>query len=200
MFCSKCGRKTDATGKYCQWCGADMTVSPVRPSVRRHLPYIRTDEFAGIGRRTLAFFIDLVFILIIELLVTGIFGLSEGLRMLYQLVRGYPVVDRFGEEVTGTLVPLPVILSVTILIVVVPWLYYALLERSKDQATLGKMAVRIAVTDMNGSRVSFARASLRHFAKIFTLLTIFIGFFIIPFTSRRQALHDIIAGCLFFRQ
>jgi uncharacterized RDD family membrane protein YckC len=200
MFCSKCGRKTDTTGRYCQWCGVDLSSSPVRPLIRRIRPFIRTEEHAGIGRRSLAFFIDLVFILLVDLFITGLFGLSEGLRMLYQLLRGWPMVDRSGQEVTNALIPLPIVLSVCILFVLVPWFYYAFLERSKDQATLGKIAVRIAVTDANGNRITFARASLRHFAKLLTVATIFIGFLIVPFTRRHQALHDMVSGCVMFRQ
>ena len=200
MFCSKCGRKTDTTGRFCQWCGIDLLVTPVRPQVRRMKAFVKTEEYAGIGRRSLAFLIDFLFILVIDLFVTGIFGLAEGIRMLVQLIRGQPMIDRYGQEVTNSAIPFPVVLSIGVLLILVPWLYYAILERSRDQGTFGEMAVRIAVTDSGGNRITFARASLRHFAKILTLATIFIGFLIIPFTRRHQALHDIVSGCMFFRQ
>ena len=28
MFCPKCGKETDALGKFCQWCGEDIVVVP----------------------------------------------------------------------------------------------------------------------------------------------------------------------------
>ncbi|MCX5658507.1 MAG: RDD family protein [Planctomycetota bacterium] len=76
------------------------------------------------------------------------------------------------------------------------WLYYALMESSSKQATVGKMALGIRVTDLDGNRISFARATGRYFATLISWLTLTIGFIIAGFTERKQALHDIIAGTL----
>jgi uncharacterized RDD family membrane protein YckC len=62
------------------------------------------------------------------------------------------------------------------------------------------MAIRAAVTDLQGNRITFARGSLRFFGKVLSVLTIFIGFIIIAFTAYKQGLHDKIAGTLVFRQ
>jgi len=75
------------------------------------------------------------------------------------------------------------------------WLYFALMESMKG-ATLGKMALGIIVTDMNGNKITFGRASGRYFAKIISSLTLGVGYIIAGFTQQKQALHDIIAGCL----
>lgn len=80
--------------------------------------------------------------------------------------------------------------------IVVSWLYAALLESSSKQATLGKMALGIQVTDLEGNRISFGRATGRHFGKIISTLVLFIGFIMAAFTDRKQTLHDIMAGCL----
>lgn len=76
------------------------------------------------------------------------------------------------------------------------WLYEAGLESSKYQATLGKMALGMKVTDLNGYRISFARATGRHFAKILSAIILFIGFIMVAFTERKQGLHDMLAGTL----
>ena len=76
------------------------------------------------------------------------------------------------------------------------WLYYALFESSKNGGTLGKMAVGIKVTDLNGDRISFTRATGRYFGRIITNLTLLIGYIMAGFTDRKQALHDMIASCL----
>ena len=76
------------------------------------------------------------------------------------------------------------------------WLYYALFESSKYGGTLGKMAVGIKVTDIEGRRVSFARATGRYFARIVTNMTLLIGYIMAGFTEKKQALHDILANCL----
>lgn len=78
-------------------------------------------------------------------------------------------------------------------------LYEALLTASKKQATVGKMVFRIKVTDLNGKRISIPRAFGRHFAKYISGMTLMIGYLMQPFTERRQALHDMIAGTLVVR-
>jgi len=80
--------------------------------------------------------------------------------------------------------------------IVVRWLYYALMESSPSQATVGKMALGIKVTDYDGNCISFGRATGRHFGKIVSSLTLLIGYLMVAFTPRKQGLHDIMAGCL----
>jgi len=75
-------------------------------------------------------------------------------------------------------------------------LYYALMESSEKQATVGKLAMGIKVTDMQGNRLSFGQATGRHFAKIISGLTLLIGYIMAGFTEKKQALHDIIVNCL----
>ena len=64
------------------------------------------------------------------------------------------------------------------------------------QGTAGKLALGIKVTDMSGARVSFGRATGRHFAKIISGFILGIGFLMVAFTKRKQGLHDLVAGCL----
>ena len=81
----------------------------------------------------------------------------------------------------------------------VPWLYEAMLVSSSRQATPGKMAVGIVVTDVQGRRISFLRATGRWFGKYLSAFLL-IGYLIQPFTAKRQTLHDIMAGCLVLRK
>jgi uncharacterized RDD family membrane protein YckC len=76
------------------------------------------------------------------------------------------------------------------------WLYEAAMESSSKQATLGKMVLGMRVTDLQGNRISFARATVRHFSKYISAMIIFIGYIMAGFTDRKQALHDMIAGTL----
>ena len=80
--------------------------------------------------------------------------------------------------------------------IIVWWLYYASLESSTRQATLGKQALGIKVVDRQGGRISFGRATGRHFAKIVSGAILMIGYLMAGFTARKQALHDMMAGCL----
>ncbi|HXI44099.1 MAG TPA: RDD family protein, partial [Bryobacteraceae bacterium] len=70
------------------------------------------------------------------------------------------------------------------------------MESSHYQATLGKKALGIIVTDMNGNRISFARANGRFFGKWVSGMIMNIGYLMAAFTEKKQALHDLLAGCL----
>lgn len=76
------------------------------------------------------------------------------------------------------------------------WLYCTLMESSSKQATLGKMALGIIVTDMNGERISWRKANARYWSHVVSNLTLMIGYVMAAFTEKRQALHDMIAGTL----
>jgi uncharacterized RDD family membrane protein YckC len=80
------------------------------------------------------------------------------------------------------------------------WLYEAGLMASSKQATIGKMALGLVVTDLAGSRLTFGRATGRYFAKIVSSLTLMIGYLMQPFTEKRQALHDLLAGTLVIKK
>ena len=58
------------------------------------------------------------------------------------------------------------------------------------------MILGMKVTDLYGNRISFARATGRHFAKFISGLMLGFGFLMVAFTERKQGLHDIVAGTL----
>ncbi|MEG6569728.1 RDD family protein [Thermoanaerobacterium thermosaccharolyticum] len=80
------------------------------------------------------------------------------------------------------------------------FLYFTIMESSKLQATLGKMVMRIKVTDLNGNRITFGRAVGRFLGKILSGIILNIGFFMAGWTKHKQALHDIISGCLVVKE
>jgi len=80
------------------------------------------------------------------------------------------------------------------------WLYFALMDSSSTQGTLGKMAVGIKVCDMNGQRLSFGHATGRYFAKILSGLTLMVGYVMVAFTEKKQGLHDMVASTLVVRK
>ncbi len=87
-----------------------------------------------------------------------------------------------------------------ILSVVAMWLYFAYFESSEKQATIGKQAVGLKVTDLNGNRVSFGKASGRFFGKYLSMIIIYIGFIMVAFTDKKQGLHDMVAGTLVYKK
>ena len=83
-----------------------------------------------------------------------------------------------------------------VIVLLVGWLYAAGMESTSAQGTLGKMALGLKVTDLEGNKVGFGRATGRHFCKLLSSLTLLAGFLMAAFTEKKQALHDILAGCL----
>lgn len=151
-------------------------------------PITSKTMLASFWQRFTAWFIDSmvltvgIFVMwISELMVLGTFG------AVLQPEEGSQLFEIMGN--TGSLV----LLSTSF---VVPWIYYATMESSFKQATIGKMALSIIVTDIQGKRLSFWRASGRYFGKLLSTLILMIGFLMVFFTKNRQALHDIIAQCL----
>jgi uncharacterized RDD family membrane protein YckC len=83
---------------------------------------------------------------------------------------------------------------------IIQGIYHALLESSVWQATLGKRALGIQVTDEQGERVTLRRAAGRHLGRLLCQFTLFFGYLLIMLTARGQGLHDKVAGTLVVRR
>ena len=140
-------------------------------------------EYAGFGARFGAAFLDGILLLIVQFAI----GFALGIVVAIPMAAG----GANPTAIARTLQPFTTLLGI-----IIGWLYYALFESSAKQATLGKQAVGIVVTDLNGNRIGFGRASGRFFAKYISALILFIGYIMAAFTEKKQALHDIIAGTL----
>jgi uncharacterized RDD family membrane protein YckC len=199
MFCPKCGKETDASGKYCQWCGTDIeTVAPkaVMNVELEEEEIPQTGDYAGLGRRAFAFIIDVIMVLIFIIIAAAFFSLIQGVKYFYYITAQRAPIAVLTEAGTTEAAFGPILASLGVLFIIIPWLYFAGFECSRGQATPGKTLMGIVVTDTDGNRISFSRATLRHFAKFISTIIIFIGFVMIGLTKKRQGLHDRIAGCL----
>jgi uncharacterized RDD family membrane protein YckC/energy-coupling factor transporter ATP-binding protein EcfA2 len=136
--------------------------------------------YASFWRRLGAYILDLPIVVILAGLGSLV---SAGLSAVSAV---------FGESLSAVAVLLGT-LARMLAQWILPWLYTALLLSSSRQATLGKLALGIFVTDKKGDRLHFGRATARYFASFLSYMTYGIGFFIQPFTRKRQALHDLIA-------
>lgn len=198
MYCSKCGANVPDSATFCSTCGQPTGVAAtgtpqaaVMAAPAAAWVPAPTVKYAGFWLRFVAFIIDAI--------VLGFIGFAVTIPFMASIPLGTfmhggpprpedwaPLVGMFGRLALARFV--------------INWLYYALLESSAWQATLGKKALGLEVTDLQGRRISFGRASGRFFAKILSTIILFIGFFMIGFTSRKQGLHDIIAGTLVLRK
>ncbi|MCE2564949.1 RDD family protein [Komagataeibacter sp. FNDCF1] len=88
-----------------------------------------------------------------------------------------------------------------IISLILPAAYYILCESSRAQATPGKLLCGMRVTDLQGNRITVPRAMGRYFGKYLSAFILGIGFLMVMWTERKQALHDILAGtCVIRRQ
>lgn len=157
--------------------------------------YSGDQKIAGFWRRLIAGIVDLLIIMLISTVIAAYFGLGEGWRMLQMIVKRQEVIADDGTVITS-LFPMPAVTFVLIIFIILPWIYYALLESSRNKATFGKMALRIQVTDLHGEQITFARATLRHFSKFLSFFLFLTGFVCIYYTRYKQGFHDVVAACL----
>lgn len=156
--------------------------------------YYEEVEYAGFWLRLAAYLIDGIILNIAFYILFAIFGIS-----IFSGMMGSEMLET-GEPNPETMVTMFSSLSTLMLVSFVgSWLYFALQESSDAQATLGKRALRIRVTDLEGEKISFARATGRYFGKILSGMIFLIGYIMAGFTERKQALHDMMASTLVLR-
>ena len=176
MVCPKCRQQIVGSGNFCPSCGAQLPVSPgAAPAAATTAA--AAGVYAGFWKRFAAFILDYIIVVVLAMMAGAVIGL------IYGVGAGAPTDDAASGlgAIAGFLVW---------------WLYYALMESSTTQATLGKMALGIRVVDKQGNGVSFGRATGRNLAKFLSGMILMIGYLMAGFTSQKQALHDIVAGCL----
>lgn len=146
-------------------------------------------NYAEFWLRFIAHFLDS---LVLNLIILLVWVIDVFLILGFGKLLGVKNVEGSMVETIGGIINF-------IVITIIPWLYYALLESSSKQATIGKMTLGIIVTDIEGNRITFGRASARYWAKILSGLIFGIGYIMAGFTERKQALHDIFTNCLVIR-
>ncbi|MBL0162315.1 MAG: RDD family protein [Xanthomonadales bacterium] len=134
---------------------------------------------AGFWRRCAAYVLDSIILSIAFLIIMGLVGLATA-----ALIAG----EHFG--MVGL-----IMFVAYVGLIVSAWLYFAKLESGPSQATIGKRVMGIKVTDDRGQRIGFGRATGRFFGKIISGMIMNIGYLMAGFTGRKQALHDMMAGC-----
>jgi len=100
------------------------------------------------------------------------------------------IMETYKHDVTAAAI------ITTFLTALIGWLYCSLMESGPSQATVGKQALNLKVTDLAGNRISFSKATGRHFGKYLSTLILFLGYFMMVEDRRKQTLHDKMAGTL----
>jgi uncharacterized RDD family membrane protein YckC len=178
MFCTRCGAQNAETIQFCKQCGAPFV--PASVPVVGPGPAAPQFHYAGFWLRFWAYLIDC--------LILGLLPILISLIIAPLFFTGVAALAFLGIWIFIV----PVMLAEG-------WLYYALMESSSYQGTLGKRALGLKVTGMSGEPITFGSATIRYFCKLLSALMLHIGFIMAAFTEKKQALHDIIASCLVIR-
>jgi uncharacterized RDD family membrane protein YckC len=209
MFCSKCGTNVTDGAAFCSACGqptaGPATIASVPPRPVTGLPPsyappvfapVLPSPYAGFWLRVVAHLIDDL-LLGIGIAILVLLGVAMvGIDSIRSMIEGMKAED---FQMPTSLIS--AIIFVSLASVVLVWIYNAAMESSQHQGTLGKMALGLIVTDSQGRPIGFGHATGRYFAKIITgLIPLGIGYAMAGFTDKKQALHDMIAGCLVLRR
>jgi len=127
-------------------------------------------KFVGFGKRLVAYMIDMLIIW----LITVVFGVT------YKLVGPAMTEQELGS-------------AIIIIYMLAFLLYFTLMESSAKQGTLGKMLLKIKVVNAEGERISILNALGRYFGRILSGVIMGLGYIMILFTPKKQALHDKLA-------
>lgn len=182
MFCAKCGTRVAAEAVQCTLCGTLLPghdASELRTPARVIVP--EPARYGGFWRRLVALLLDTLVLYFPAATI--------------RVVLGLPAVNLLNTiDVDSSATMLASSLELFI-----DWLYVALLVASPSRATLGMMVMDLQLTGLAGERVSFLRATGRYFAQFLSIATGGIGYFMQPFTSRRQTLHDMLSSTVVVR-
>ena len=151
-------------------------------------------KFPVFWKRALAFAIDAGIVVALYSLLIFVLNSLLSLPIEYSPILERGLSLKITPYVEEHFIGLVLLYIISKLAIIFP--YFVLLESSVLQATVGKFLFGIKVVDLNGKRISFARATTRFFAKILSGQILLIGYFMAAFTERKQALHDLLAGTL----
>ena len=210
MYCSKCGSTIAETVTVCPVCGQQQGVGlPMPPPLLQPAgsPLVTPQwqpapvvAYAGFWLRFLAWFLDRLVLGVPTGILFVIIILSSGIG---SAIRDLPNATSDPGEAIAHAMSMAFFFSNGVLFLVfklLKWLYFAGFESSAWQATPGKKILNVLVTDTSGARISFWRATGRHFAKWVSVLALGIGYILAGVTEQKQALHDMIASTLVLRR
>ena len=133
--------------------------------------------YAGVWKRVAAYLID-------YLILNAVMYVVNVIIIFFLLRHGF-------SPKSALIIFFPPILFLAVFI-----LYYGWMESSRWQATIGKRLLKLKVTNLNGERLSFARAAGRNAGKILSSLFLGLGFLNALWNPRKQCLHDILCDCV----
>ncbi|NUO74008.1 MAG: RDD family protein [Frateuria sp.] len=152
------------------------------------------EDYAGFWKRLVAYLIDVIVLFIPNTLIMKAFGDGAAQEQLQQAVLSA------GQDIERAIAAYghyyETMQTAYLVTWLLAWTYFAICESSAWQGTVGKLAMGIRVTDLEGRRISLARALGRYAAKIVSAMILLMGFLMVAWTRRKQGLHDMLANTL----
>jgi uncharacterized RDD family membrane protein YckC len=185
-FCPECGAQALPAQKFCAQCGTALAARAATPAgvplaaAVSALPTVPApvrvpaDLYAPFWSRVAAFVLDFFVVVVSCAALNGLLHIAP-------------------RDLNGAAAFFWLTLGIFLL-------YKTVMEGSKRQATLGKLAFGLRVTTLRGKPIGFGRALVRNLAQVLSALPVYLGFVMASYTQRRQALHDMLAGTLVIRQ
>ena len=177
MICSTCGMANEMNAQACIQCANQLN------EVQEIHEEIQAVQYGGFWLRFVASIIDALVMTPVNMILGGIIGGIMGAILGAQGVNieTIQIAGAIAGFVIGT---------------VGQWLYFTIMETSNKQATVGKMALGLKVTNLQGEKMTMGQANGRFWGKYISSMTLLIGYIMAAFTAKKQALHDIMAGAL----
>jgi uncharacterized RDD family membrane protein YckC len=151
-------------------------------------------RYAGFWIRLFAGIIDVILVYAVLLVVFKlIIMMAPGAEAILQ--PPHPALQQIGAEQYQFAASDPYFIKTIVFL-----MYYSLMESSSMQATIGMKICGLKISDANFQRISFLRALGRELAAYLSAIIIFIGYFMIGWTEKKQGLHDMIASTLVVRR
>lgn len=158
-------------------------------------------RYAGFWLRAVAALVDLMVLGVVLAVFVSFLAVANGISLAFlELHPGEPPSAIFAAFGTSG------VYQILFFFLVSSWIYFAVMESSVWQGTVGKKLLAIHVANLEGTRVTFMRASGRFFGGRLLLHVPYVGglnFTVdcvcAAVTSRKQALHDLMAGCAVLR-
>ncbi len=169
--------------------GISAALAPAASAGILPLYYARRDLYGGFWLRFVAAILDGLILYVASLFMIGF--LSVAIEAPFTALTGW---SPYASQYLGLRV------LIFFMNICAAWLYAALFQSSRLQASPGMLALGLRVTTLAGERIGFGRATGRYFATILSGLILLFGYFMIGWTQRKQALHDMIAGTLVVRR
>ena len=142
-------------------------------------------QYAGFWIRVGAYLIDWIILIVVISVLQGVTGINMGANYSASMGDLAAAGGTTASSGLGTIISIVIYLA-----------YFAGLESSNWQATVGKKALGLIVVDTSGNRISLGRAVGRFFAKILSGAILLIGYIMVGFTEKKQGLHDMLASTL----